>query len=318
MFVFLFKITLNSTKNNMNKAVFPQNNTEYSPKRAIETLWKSARVAIYGPEIFEKAREDKIAKQMQCINLAYALAKEHFEGKNRKTGERYFEHLREVTNIIISWELWIKPTLDQVVIAILHDIIEDTDIDKVTLLKLFWENVANAVEKLSKQKWQNYIVSPVDRELVATIEAKRKDKKLYPLEDTQSWEEDNPWSFYLERSVYSRYYEIKENAKNLCRHDYFSQLNDLEDDILNIKFADRLHNLRTQWDPENKDKVRRKIKETKDFILPVAKIRNIKAYNALLLEVEKLELQLWYTVEVSSEMERTKHWTQIALENVES
>ncbi|USN58518.1 MAG: hypothetical protein H6767_09895 [Candidatus Peribacteria bacterium] len=53
----------------------------------------------------------------------------------RESGERYFEHLREVT--LISLRKGMTKDFDEVLISLLHDIIEDTDISYNTLKELF-------------------------------------------------------------------------------------------------------------------------------------------------------------------------------------
>ncbi len=294
-------------------------NASHSKKRNIEELWLSAYEAIYDePHDLNHKDKKERAAEMQCINVAYAIAKEKFQWKNRDDWDRYFEHLREVTKIIINKEINDDVSIFQVLVALLHDIIEDTDIDadaleKMLSVKIWWvrwdnfpKRVATAVQELSKSDWKSYILSPQDLNLVQTVEW-IKERKILPLE----WRRNT--KIELSKKIHQRYSSIEENAKDLRNHDFFSNMVNLEDDVLNVKFADRIHNLRTQWDPSNKQKVIKKIKETKTYFLPIAKERNMKAYRILNIEIVKLEKQLWYSVEIEGCIDYTKKWAEIAL-----
>lgn len=51
-----------------------------------------------------------------------------------------------------------KPTKeDAIIVAILHDLLEDTDLKEEDLLKIFDENIVNAVKILTKDKEQSYV-----------------------------------------------------------------------------------------------------------------------------------------------------------------
>lgn len=85
------------------------------------------------------------------IERAYNYAKDAFRGKKREGGERYFEHLRAVTLILLI-HLRVRKyrlTID----SLFHDIVEDCPewpIERVQ--KEFGKKVAVIVEYLSKPK----------------------------------------------------------------------------------------------------------------------------------------------------------------------
>jgi (p)ppGpp synthase/HD superfamily hydrolase len=65
---------------------------------------------------------------------------------------------------------------------------------------------------------------------------------------------------------------------------------ELEDDILDIKFADRIHNLRTLDLPGvEKEKLIRKIHETEKYFMKLAQSRNTVAYELMLIEIDKIK-----------------------------
>lgn len=70
------------------------------------------------------------------------------------------------------------------------------------------------------------------------------------------------------------------------------ELDELTKNTLDVKFADRIHNLSTQWDPNDIENVERKVKETEKYFLDVAKEVNPEAYSKLKIELAKLKIQL--------------------------
>lgn len=90
-----------------------------------------------------KSLEEQLEK---AINLASI---QHY-GQKDKSGKPYIFHLIHVMNNVEE--------LDAKVVAILHDILEDTDMTKNDLLSLgFSEDIVNAIEVLTKPKQQAYI-----------------------------------------------------------------------------------------------------------------------------------------------------------------
>lgn len=84
---------------------------------------------------------------------------------------------------------------------------------------------------------------------------------------------------------------LKKELKGERNHEYFSGLDGLDNDELSAKFADRLHNLRT-LDGCSREKQQSAVDSTIKYFLPVAKKRNLIAYNLLVYEIEKIEERL--------------------------
>ena len=83
------------------------------------------------------------------LDRAIELAKQHHEGQTDKAGKPYIEHPLRVMNQVESEE--------EKIVAVLHDIVEDTDISLDDLRSEgFSEEVVSAVECLSKQDGENY------------------------------------------------------------------------------------------------------------------------------------------------------------------
>ena len=81
------------------------------------------------------------------ILRAYQMAKKAHAGTRRKSGEPYIFHPLAVALIAVK-EVGLGPTA--VICALLHDVVEDTDITVEELRVLFGDRVANIVDGVTK------------------------------------------------------------------------------------------------------------------------------------------------------------------------
>jgi guanosine-3',5'-bis(diphosphate) 3'-pyrophosphohydrolase len=92
---------------------------------------------------FESLRQDlKLYlndTEIGAIEQAYLLAKEAHEGQKRHTGEPYITHPVAVATILAQMRMD-PPTI---MAAILHDVIEDTYVEKQDLINRFGKEVAD-------------------------------------------------------------------------------------------------------------------------------------------------------------------------------
>ncbi len=107
-------------------------------------------------DIIENVKRYNKSSDTDFIMKAYNFANEAHNGQERKSGEPYIIHPVEVAYIITTLEL------DDAAIcaALLHDVVEDTDITKEQLQELFGEEVVTLVEgvtKLGKISAQTFI-----------------------------------------------------------------------------------------------------------------------------------------------------------------
>jgi len=96
------------------------------------------------------------------LQWAYWLAKNAHRNQERDGGERYFEHCRRVAVLFIkylkdteNWDELIDGRLnyrEYVIVALLHDCIEDCFLPPRFIDKLYWDGIADAVGRLSKIK----------------------------------------------------------------------------------------------------------------------------------------------------------------------
>lgn len=85
-------------------------------------------------------------EQIEIVAAAYELAASAHKGQRRHSGEPYVTHPVAVTLVLA------KMRLDQssLCAALLHDVIEDTHIEKETLIEKFGDEVATIVDGVSK------------------------------------------------------------------------------------------------------------------------------------------------------------------------
>jgi len=88
-------------------------------------------------------------KTQHWIKLAYFVARMAHKGQMRRDGVTpYFEHPLAVSNALPDR---LKP------IALLHDVVEDTDVTQTDLEYLdFPKYITDAVDRLTRKSWDNY------------------------------------------------------------------------------------------------------------------------------------------------------------------
>lgn len=82
----------------------------------------------------------------KILEKAYKFAKNSHKGQKRKSGEAFVVHPVEVAIILADLNM----DIDTLCAALLHDTIEDTEVDAETVTKEFNEDVANLVEGVTK------------------------------------------------------------------------------------------------------------------------------------------------------------------------
>lgn len=83
----------------------------------------------------------------QLIRKAFDLALDAHKGMRRKSGEPYIYHPLAVAQIVVT-EVGLGPT--SVVCALLHDVVEDTEITLEDIRQMFGEKVASIIDGLTK------------------------------------------------------------------------------------------------------------------------------------------------------------------------
>ena len=95
---------------------------------------------------FKKAKSYLEYKDLKKIQKAYTFAFYSHDGQQRRDGSNYITHPVEVASILL--ELRMDP--DTICAALMHDVLEDCDVNKGNLRKLFGDDVAEIVDGVSK------------------------------------------------------------------------------------------------------------------------------------------------------------------------
>ncbi len=86
------------------------------------------------------------SEQLEEVAEAYQLAAEAHSGQKRFSGEAYISHPVEVALILAN----IHMDFQSILAALLHDVLEDTSVDKATIVEKFGSEVAQLVDGVSK------------------------------------------------------------------------------------------------------------------------------------------------------------------------
>ena len=98
------------------------------------------------PDFYKRASTYLNKSDIKKIQKAYTLAFYAHEGQLRRDGSKYITHPVAVSNILLD----LKMDPDSICAALMHDVLEDCDVNKNNLKKLFGDSVAEIVDGVSK------------------------------------------------------------------------------------------------------------------------------------------------------------------------
>ncbi len=96
--------------------------------------------------LIDKVRASEKPYDIEKITAAYEVADEAHSGVKRSSGEPYITHPVAVACILLEYCM----DTDTICAALLHDVVEDTDVKLETLKKKFGDDVANLVDGVTK------------------------------------------------------------------------------------------------------------------------------------------------------------------------
>ena len=97
-------------------------------------------------DVISAAIETMEAEDIERMKKAYEIAKDAHEGQFRRSGEPYIIHPVQVAKILYGLGM----DSDSMIAALLHDVVEDTELTKEDVKKDFGEDVAELVEGVTK------------------------------------------------------------------------------------------------------------------------------------------------------------------------
>lgn len=239
----------------------------------VDKILNTVKERIFWNELTESNIEE-FKEFVRKFTSLYYLMKDKFSEVERSSWERYFEHLREVVNNVLELP---NPNTKKVLIAIAHDSIEDTNKTFWWLAEDYSFEVALAVEAISKEPWEKFCLFHIDwpEKMKEVWKKKRNEAYFWHLESFETFKN------HIEELAFSKEVRLSEE-----------KLIEITKNALDVKFADRIHNLSTQWDPNDLTQVRKKVDETKKYFLEIAKETNIEAYNKIQSLILVLEIRL--------------------------
>ena len=97
-------------------------------------------------EIVKSAKKYNRRSNSKLLMKAYDYANTNHEGQARKSGEPYISHPLEVAYIVSTLEL----DDNAICAALLHDVVEDTEVTREDIINEFGEEIANLVDGVTK------------------------------------------------------------------------------------------------------------------------------------------------------------------------
>jgi GTP pyrophosphokinase len=223
-------------------------------------------------DLLKKIRATDKNYDIEKITRAFEMADSAHDGQTRKTGEPYITHPIEVADILVD----LCMDTDTIVSALLHDVVEDTDITLDDLKKQFGQTVSELVDGVTK---------------IGMIHLNTKGKK-----DGEAGEEN------LENTM-NISTEEERKAENI-RKILVAMFKDSR--VIIIKLADRLHNMRS-LSTFRPDKQKRIALESMNFYAPLAHRMGIAHMKEEMENRSLFYLDPFAYKEIEESLERHKH-----------
>ena len=120
----------------MSESVLPNHLINFSEKSLLKLP----------PSLYKNCKNYLSSKDIKKIQKAYSFAFYAHSGQKRKDGSDYITHPVAVTEILVD----LKMDTDSICAALMHDVLEDCNVQKNNLAKIFGNDVAHIVDGVSK------------------------------------------------------------------------------------------------------------------------------------------------------------------------
>ena len=121
----------------MNDKVLPNNLIENNSE---EPLLK------FPKDFYSEAKNYLNKEEIRLIRKAYTFAHDAHMGQKRKDGSDYISHPTAVAKVLVE----LRMDAESICAGFMHDVLEDCDVQKTNLEKLFNKDIANIVDGVSK------------------------------------------------------------------------------------------------------------------------------------------------------------------------
>ena len=112
----------------------------------LQTNFKSEELLRFPADLYSQLKKDFSRKQVNLMRQAYTFASKAHDGQERMDGKPYISHPLAVARILVEMNM----DVDSICAGLMHDILEDCDIEKTNIDKTFGKDVSEIVDGVSK------------------------------------------------------------------------------------------------------------------------------------------------------------------------
>ena len=112
----------------------------------LEASIKSEELLRFPNDLYSRLKESFPRNQVHLIRQAYTFASKAHDGQERMDGKPYINHPLEVARILVEMNM----DTDSICAGLMHDVLEDCNIEKINIDKIFGKDVSDIVDGVSK------------------------------------------------------------------------------------------------------------------------------------------------------------------------
>ena len=112
----------------------------------LEASIKSEELLRFPNDLYTRLKESFPRNQVHLIRQAYTFASKAHDGQERMDGKPYINHPLEVARILVEMNM----DTDSICAGLMHDVLEDCNIEKINIDKIFGKDVSDIVDGVSK------------------------------------------------------------------------------------------------------------------------------------------------------------------------
>ena len=112
----------------------------------LEATLKSEELLRFPNDLYNRLKESFPRNQVHLIRQAYTFASKAHDGQERMDGKPYINHPLEVARILVEMNM----DTDSICAGLMHDVLEDCNIEKINIDKIFGKDVSDIVDGVSK------------------------------------------------------------------------------------------------------------------------------------------------------------------------
>ena len=119
----------------------------------LDTNFKSKELLRFPNDLYTQLKKDFSRNQVNLMRQAYTFASNAHDGQERMDGKPYISHPLEVARILVEMNM----DVDSICAGLMHDVLEDCNIEKRNIDKIFGKDVSEIVDGVSKiGKFSNF------------------------------------------------------------------------------------------------------------------------------------------------------------------